>query len=248
MLKTLQKIYDTGLIENPQGVYEQCNGHTSRGQGLFLQELFDAIKPKKTLEVGLANGISAMFILEKHRLANNEPRSHLAIEPTPWGGNAEHNIRKENLSEFLEVIYKKSDAALAQLFLENRRIQFAYVDTTKQFDVVFVDFYLLDKILEVDGIIVFDDCELPGISKVCRFIHSLPNYRVFRTYGPTQLTIEKKIVGVILQFALRMLPFKKIFYPSIQFKSSLELGLGFNCIAFQKTGPDERRWDWDIQS
>lgn len=68
MLKSLENIIETGSIEiNNEGERIPLHSHTSKDQCLFLQEMFDLVKPKRSVEVGFAYGISAMSILEMHR-------------------------------------------------------------------------------------------------------------------------------------------------------------------------------------
>ena len=119
MLKSLQGIFETHTIEAPSGNRIDLHSHTSLQQGLFLQSIMDEIKPKKSVEVGLAYGLSTLFILEKHRELGNLPKSHIAIEPGPeaWGGVAEHNIEKEGLAAFCEIKYDFSDKGTAPLIL-----------------------------------------------------------------------------------------------------------------------------------
>ena len=89
MLKTLGEILETNSIEiNNAGERVPLHSQTSKEQGLFLQKIFDVIKPSRSLEVGLAYGISAMFILEKHREIGSSENAHLAIEPDNYWGNA----------------------------------------------------------------------------------------------------------------------------------------------------------------
>ncbi len=60
-----------------------------------------------------------------------------------------------------------------------KKFDFAYVDSTKQFDWILVDFFYLDKILDVNGVIVFDDVTWPGIRKVLRLVSQFPSYKVY---------------------------------------------------------------------
>lgn len=247
MLKTIENIFTTSKIETSDNVFIPVHSHTSKEQGLFLQEIFDLVKPTKSLEVGLAYGISALFILEKHKQFKSENKSHLIIEPFPWGGAAEYNIEKEGLTQLVDIRYEKSHDVLPKLYFENYRIQYAYIDTLKLFDTVLQDFYFIDKILDVNGVIVLDDCDggWPGIQRVARFINTLPNYKVLARHNKTKLTIKKKIAITLLKTVINLLPFKKMFYSTINFKTDAELGLDYRCIAFKKMGEDERKWDWD---
>ncbi len=247
MLPLLQKIFSSGQIENPKGEFVKLHSHTPLEQGLFLQEIFDQVKPFASLEVGMAYGISSLFILEKHKEHKNPPKSHLIIEPFPWDGVAEHNFKNAGLFEFSDIRYLKSHDVLPKLYYENHRIQFAYVDTLKVFDTVLQDFYFIDKILDVNGVFVLDDCGggWPGVQRVARFINTLPHYKILDKHDKPKVSRKKKIVLVGLRNAFKVIPFKKRFYPTLDFKTERELGLDYRCIAFQKIAEDKRNWDWD---
>ena len=190
-----------------------------------------------------------MIILDKHREYNSAEKAHLVIEPdtTSYGTAAMYNIEKEGLSKYMDIRNDYSDKILATLFLENQRIQYAYVDTTKQFDVVLQDFYMINKILDVGGVIIFDDCGggWPGIQRVARFINTLPHYKVLAGHGKSNPSFRNKCFQALGFFLVKLIPYKKILYPTISFKSDRELVLDFNCIAFQKVTEDNRNWNWD---
>lgn len=249
MLKSLQNIFETQTIEiNNSGDRISLHSNTTKEQGIFLQEIFDIVKPVRSVEIGFAYGISAMFILEKHRQIESIEGAHLVIEPDSyWGTAAVHNIEKEGLSRYIQIRRDYSDKILTQLFHENYRIQYAYVDTTKQFDVVMQDFYFINKILDTGGVIIMDDCGggWPGVQRVARFVNTLPNYKILACHKKVKITMKNKIVQQLVSFVINLLPFKKKCYPTICVKTDEELGLDYNCIAFQKLGEDKRSWDWD---
>jgi hypothetical protein len=73
MLNELEKIFSSGFIEiNSNGETIKLHSNTNIEQGLFLQKIFKLVKPINTLEVGLAYGISALFILEMHKMYNEK--------------------------------------------------------------------------------------------------------------------------------------------------------------------------------
>lgn len=249
MLPVLENIFSQMKIENPEGEFVKLHSNTSKEQGLFLQAMFDLVKPSKSLEVGMAFGISSLFILEKHKDYNNPEKAHIIIEPYPWGGIAEHNIKKEGLTKFADIRYVKSHDILPKLYYEQYHIQFAYIDTLKVFDTVLQDFYFIDKILDVNGVIIFDDCGggWPGVQRVARFVNTLPHYKILAVHNKTKLTAKKRITVSALKLVMNMLPFKKRFYSTLDFKTDAELCLDYRCIAFQKIAEDERKWDWDMK-
>jgi len=249
MLKSLEDIYISSSIEvNDKGERIPLHSNTNKEQGLFLQKIFNEIKPTKSLEVGFAYGISALFILEMHRKNNADEGAHIVIEPDNyWGTAATHNIEKEGLTRYLQIKHDYSDKVLSKLFLENYRIQYAYIDTTKQFDVVMQDFYFINKILDVGGVVILDDCggAWPGVQRVARFINTLPHYRVLEGHNELKYSMSKKVAKSVLSLIINLIPFKKRLYETIDLKTDKELGLNYSCIAFLKTGEDKRNWDWD---
>lgn len=251
MLKSLEDIFATYTIATGAGDEKiPLHSNTSKEQGLFLQKIFDIIKPQRSVEVGFAYGISTLFILEKHREFNSDACSHIVIEPktdTYWGTAAEYNIGKEGLSKYLDIRRDRSDKILTKLYHENANVQYAYVDTTKQFDVVFQDFYFIDKILDVGGVFILDDCGggWPGVQRVARYINTLPHYKILGVHGRSQGAWKKVSAESLLSSVISMMPFKKKFYPTLQLKTDKQLGLNFGCIAFQKISNDERNWDFD---
>ena len=137
-----------------------------------------------------------------------------------------------------------SDKVIATIYLENERIPFAYVDTTKVFDVVMQDFYFIDKILDVGGVIIMDDATMGGVGKVVRFINTLPHYEIMEKFEEVQLSRKYSLLQKITELILFYTPFKKRL--SIHsLKTSHQLGLNYRCIAFKKNANDARPWDWD---
>ncbi len=247
MLNTLKVAFDTMKMEGPNNELIDLHSNTSKEQGLFLQEIFDLVKPTQSLEVGLAYGISTLFILEKHREKNSNPKSHIVIEPFPWAGVPEHNIKKENLFDLVDIRYQKSHDVLPRLFYENQRIQFAYIDTTKLFDIVMQDCYFIDKMLDINGVIVLDDCGggWPGIQRVARFMNSMPHYQLLKGFNKNKKSKKRKIAESIIKGWVRLVPFKDKVFLTQDFSTDTELNLDYSCLAFKKISEDTRNWDFD---
>ena len=249
MLDSLQQIFATQTIEvDTTGERIPVHSNTTMEQGLFLQELFDMVKPARSLEVGFAYGISSLFILQKHSQYQSPERSHIVIEPDEyWGPAAMHNIKKEGLASYIDIKKDYSDKILTQLFHEDHRIQYAYIDTTKRFDVVMQDFYFIDKIMDTGGVVILDDCggRWPGIQRVARYIHTLPHYKFVRGHNKRAYSLKLRIAHGVCSLLMKAVPFKARLFPGTNFKTDRQLGLDFACIAFRKTGNDQRSWDWD---
>lgn len=249
MLEILKDIFDKKTIEiNSSGERTELHSHTSMNQGLFLQEVLEDVKPAATLEIGLAYGISSMFILEKLKEFGNAAKSHIIVEPYPWNGVAEYNIEKAGLSYLTDYRYKKSDEVLPPLYYEKHEIQFAYVDTTKLFDVVLTDFYFIDKILVPGGVIVLDDCGggWPGVQRVARFVNSLPHYELYKQHSEVVGSAKRNAAQSAVESLIAAIPYKGKFFAGHSFLSDRKLGLNFQCLAFRKKHNDERPWSADF--
>ena len=109
------------------------------------------------------------------------------------------------------------------------------------------DFYFIDKILDVGGVIIFDDCggSWPGIQRVARFVNSLPHYNMLEGHNRVVYSFKRQMAESVVRWMVKLIPFKKKFYPSFNFKTDTELGLNYACLAFQKMAPDGRQWNWD---
>lgn len=92
-----------------------------------------------------------------------------------------------------------------------------------------------------------DDCGggWPGVQRVARFINNLPHYRILKTHNKTKTTLKKQIAESFIKIIIKLLPFKKRFYPTISFKTDSELKLNYSCIAFRKISEDKRNWNFD---
>ena len=86
-VRNIKRNFRLGTIEtNSNGDRIALNSHTKEPQGLFLQKVFDKVKPKKSLEVGLALGISTLFILEKYSEIGAADKCHIIVEHFFMGG------------------------------------------------------------------------------------------------------------------------------------------------------------------
>ena len=191
MNPVLKKILETGLVETAEGELREPRGPVSEEEGRLLQELVQQLKPKVSLEVGLACGVSAMFICDGLEQAGGG--RHIVIDPNQegdfsnrgWGRIGLLNLERAGHGDKIEFFNQPSHRALPQIEAQGRRIQFAFIDGWHTFDYVLVDFFYIDKMLDVGGVVVFDDVNWPAIRDVCRFVAKNCSYRVLRCAGPS---------------------------------------------------------------
>ena len=225
MNQVLEKILKSGCVNSPDGKVIKLHSNISKEEGVFLMKIIDELKPKVTLEVGLAYGISALFIcqaLEKYRNVR-----HIIMDPSQnkiWGGIGLYNLREAGYQEIIDFHEQPSQLFLPQLENNGVKIDFAFIDGWHTFDHTLVDFFYIDKLLNVGGVVVFDDSTWPSVSKVIRYVLKNRSYTVFRCFKSDSFKY-------------------KIFQTFQTFKNMSAIGIG-TCVALKKESEDKRKWNY----
>jgi predicted O-methyltransferase YrrM len=245
MNKLLEEILSSNQVKDDQEQAHVLHSHTKRGQCEFLQKMVKEAKPEQSLEIGLAYGISTLAILDELKNSGN-PYRHIVIDPfqDSWQNIGLLNIERAGFSDHVTFERKFSDQVIPKLYYENYRIQFAYIDSTKVLDILMTDVYFITKILNVNGLLVLDDCGFPGIRILVRFLSQHPSYRIFGTYDKDNPSKKVQALKSLYQSGLKLIPFKNKTLPLNNFSSDEELGVNYGCIAFRKVKEDDRQWDW----
>jgi predicted O-methyltransferase YrrM len=245
MNSVLEEILATQMVVAEDGSRVKIHSGISRSEGELLQSLIKKYDPTITLEVGLAYGISALFICDALKV-RPETR-HIVIDPNQnqsgaggaWNGIGFGNLKRAGFAGFVNLIEEPSYRALPQLERAGQTIDFAFIDGWHTFDFTLVDFFYIDRMLKVGGIVVFDDATWPAVRKVCRFVRTNLAYAVVGRDGIDGAEQSmKRTAGQILNRR----PFKSLLREDV-LNSDRKLGLSGSCIAFKKQGHDTRRWD-----
>src|SRR5262249_25021657 len=218
------------------------HSHVSREDGAFLQRAIEATRATRTLEVGMAYGVSTLFICEALAQISAEAR-HVALDPfqhADWRGIGLANVKRAGFESIVEFHEKRSELALPAFLAEERVFDVVLIDGWHSFDQALVEFYYVNRMLRSGGIVLFDDANWPGISKLMRLIVTLPNYEVFaggRSQGRPRLpgTLRRRFTAA---------PWARtLLNPSFRQKS-WDLGICHRLVAFRKTRTDDRPMNW----
>jgi predicted O-methyltransferase YrrM len=206
---------------------------TDAAIGALLQGLIEQKRPSITLEVGLAYGVSGLFICEA--LAKVGGKKHIAIDAfqsTVWSGIGIHHLRRAGYGGLVELREQLSQDALPQLVAEGVKVDFAFIDGTHSFDQKIVDFFYIDRLLNVGGIVAFDDCHWASIHQVCRFIATNRPYRVCGSTVGTAPGFRGRLVKWAARHSrgVRQIVKPKYVLPDEQFG----IQAASRCIAFEK--------------
>jgi predicted O-methyltransferase YrrM len=238
----LEDIFQTKRYVNSKNEVISVHSETSRGQCEFLQSIIEKNNFKESLEIGFAYGMSTLAIVEEVAQRGGRHTVIDKFQMEGWNGNGLDLIKKAGYGERLEFIGQYCYRALPELLQANRSFDFAYIDSTKQFDWLMVDFFYIDKLMKTGGIVVFDDVFFPGIRRLMRYISRFPGYKVHSQY-PKNIPSSRSRKAV--QW-LRSIPLAKKLFKADILVSDYELGLNANCIALQKLDEDRRSWDWHV--
>jgi len=259
MNPVLAEMLATGSVVAPDGSTIALDYNISTEEGEAIQRLIREIRPRVTLEVGCAYGVSTLFICEA--LAEVGGERHIVIDPVQdegWNGIGLHNAKRAGFGDLIEFHQEPSHMALPSLVRSERHVDFALIDGWHTFDYVMVDFFYVDLLLRVGGIVMLDDTgSYPAIRKVARYIAT------HRRYAPIDNGIRRaasaqrrafNVVSALLRARPLRAATRYLIRPDVLEPDSA-LGLpGGNFIAFRKLANDPlgdgsdgtRKWDQHV--
>lgn len=229
----LDEIYRTRRVLDAEG--NPVNPFPSsirRGLGNAFYHLLIERDLRNTLEIGLAYGLSALFIGQAHR--DRGEGSHIAIDPGQerYRSIGKLNLERAGLGDVVRVIEAPSYEALPELLGDGHRFDFAFIDGNHLFDYALVDFFYVDLMLEVGGIVVFDDLWMRGVRGAVTY--ALRN----RTYRRVKLkTTEGLPLGVAVHRVARKVVQDPLNWRDLRLKWTAE-----GVCLLEKTADDDRAW------
>jgi len=173
------EIYETGVVRDER---DQSHPLTSAIHPQYARTLYDAVlthNPKIVAEIGMAEGLSSLAILAALRDAGQGGRL-ISIDPHQhncWHGIGVANVRRAGLSAHHQLVEKYDYVALPELLNGGVVLDFAYVDGTHTFDYTLLDFFYVDKLLRIGGIVGFNDCGYRAVRRVLGFVRTHRKYQ-----------------------------------------------------------------------
>jgi len=167
----LQRLYREREVVHRNGRrYPVVPPGVNATRGEYLFQLVGAMRPATSLETGFGYGLSALFIAEA--LRQNRAGRHIVIDPferTRFDGLGLRHVEEAGLEDYVTFHEEPSELCLPRLVREGLGIDFAFVDGHHLFDYVVMECLFLGQLLRVDGLLVLDDTNLPGIARACDF-------------------------------------------------------------------------------
>jgi predicted O-methyltransferase YrrM len=233
MNAVLEKILQTNFVDD--GTTQlPLHSNMSREEGALIEKVFKTVGPDISLEIGFAYGVSTLFVCDA-LAANGKAATHIVIDPfqhSYWGGIGLKNIKRVGYEHFIDFREERSEIALPSLAARGTRAQVAIIDGHHTFDHVLVDFFFVNKMLTVGGIVILDDTNFPSISRVVEHILTYPAYELFAATTRFQSTARMKVRQALAEWTLSPKLRRGWDYPS--------------CMALRKIAEDDRGWDWHV--
>ncbi|MGH9627422.1 MAG: O-methyltransferase, partial [Bryobacteraceae bacterium] len=234
MNQLLETIYRTRRVQDEEGnPVDPFPAATPQETGEALYRLVLDLRCEQTLEIGMAYGLSTLFICQAHE--DRGQGSHIAIDPvqsTRWKSIGLSNIQKAGLQHRLKFHEKPSHVALPMLLQEEIHLDFAFIDGAHLFDYALLDFFYVDKLLRVDGHIVIDDLWMPAVRKVLAFVASNRNYKIIPIHTDTRFLMHAgRVVRRVFQNPFERDPGHIRFFAG-------------NICLLQKMKEDDRAWSF----
>jgi predicted O-methyltransferase YrrM len=222
MKSVLEEILNTRQVSDGRDTLPLTSFMDER-EGVLISKVVESVRPATSLEVGFAYGVSTLFVCEA--LAKiGMPAKHIVVDPfqfSQFRGIGVRNVESAGYGTFLELREERSEIALPQLLRENTILDMAVIDGWHTFDHALVDFFYVNKMLRIGGVVVLDDSSMPAVGKLVDHVLTYGCYRIFGIpSGPGLLTRR-------LAYYARLRGSR---WPS--------------AIALEKITRDNRPWDW----
>jgi predicted O-methyltransferase YrrM len=228
----------------PDGTRRPLESNISGEEAESLYAAVRSVQPICSLEIGLAHGISALAILAAIS-ANGPTGHHFVIDPFQknYANCGEAMITLAGFADRHTFLERFPEEVIPQL----PRLQFAFIDASHLFDLTIMEFALVDKKLDVGGIIALHDLWMPSIQAVVRFIRANRDYQIRRDFSRAiaAQTLRQRSSELVSGF-LKKVPGIKRFLNS----SALDPWSTFrlnNMVFLEKVRDDTRSWRFHRQ-
>lgn len=235
-----ESIYRTGRIELPDRDPRGLGAAISQDEGALLRDLVTQYKPKRTLEIGMATGLSGLHICWG-LLRAGQGGVHTAIDPNQvqpeWAGLGLGLRDYAGVpEEMFNWIRGCSDQVLPQMVAQNQQYDFSFIDGNHRFEGALLDFYYIDQMTPVGGLVVFDDADWPSVRRVTRFALRHRNYEIVGGAQPdlgplTRLWGWKNRAHRKKRFRKEGWPVEEAMHPK-----------PYETLAMRKVSKDHREW------
>jgi hypothetical protein len=235
----LIKAYENGYFTKDNGEKIETTSQVSEQEASGIYEVVKHLQPENSCEVGFYQGFSALSILQA--LEDNGKGTHYACDPSE--STLAKNIGLENAKNAsLAHRLQFHECCLEDLYPHLPNLQFAFIDASHLFDLTLCEFLLIDKKMDIGGVVGFHDLWMPSLRKLLDFILSNRSYEFFTPSGSNEKFHEgsnkglKKLLIILFMSRPKL---KKLLNTQIIFDQKYSIP---NMVFLKKTADDNRKW------
>lgn len=245
----LDEILASNKTQDENGNPVELHSSVDREEIEFITGLIQKHHLSRAVEVGCAMGISSVAIASA--LKDGADTFHYIIDPfqkSQWKNIGISNLKRAGFQRF-KLIEDFSEFALPAMVKEGVKVNFGFIDGWHTFDHTLIDFFYINRMLDIGGVVVIDDVHMAPISKMIRYLYNYPCYEFAGRVVNSEVTSKRRFFdGAAKAFAgLKYLTGKRVaaeLYNPKLLRSDRELKLDSSMIAFKKIAADERDWKW----
>ena len=247
----VEAVLRSGRVSTADGRVVRAHSymHIPRNECELLYRQIAATRATQAVEVGMALGISTLCLCDalcRNTALEAEQRPHLVVMDPFQHGNIWHGvglaqIRSAGFDDVVQFHERTSQAVLPELAAKDFRIQFAFIDGSHMFDEVLIDFFYLDQILEIGGVIVFDDVGLQPVNAVVRFVLANRDYELVEVLKQPRTGVENRGKRLVKRFLRRLGRTDKDPAPAHQ-NLFRQIEWAYS-VALRKVARDSRPWE-----
>lgn len=240
----LREIVETGHVQLPGGERVPVSSQIDPACGALLRACVERVKPRVAVEVGLAYGISTLYILDG--LEASGGGKLIGMDPAQfdgfWRGGGLHSVERAGYRDRYEFHEESSQSCLPRLASLGQRVGLGFIDGWHTFDHVLVDFFNIDRMLDVGGAVVFDDVGYPAIRRVCEFVVANRAYEIIGAVKhPPARSWRQRAKRAAWRITLPLHRTDRT--PAPQTRARLAALADAYFLALRKTADDGRRFD-----
>lgn len=173
----LAEMLQSRRVTTTEGEMARLHSRLPALEGGILQSWLRAYQPRRLLEIGMAYGSSSLWICETTS-SWSTGYYHIidAFQATEWQNIGLANLERAGYGGRFILHQELSELCLPRLLQQGLRFDFAFVDGWHTFDHVLLEFFYINRMLTVGGLVIFDDLHLPSLQKVLAYIERYPCY------------------------------------------------------------------------
>lgn len=245
----LHEILATNTVKDQHGNAVPLHSSIHTDEVEFISKMIKDHNLSRAVEVGCAMGISSLTIAES--IAGTNGAFHHIIDPfqqSQWNNIGVNNLKKAGFQNF-QLIEDYSEFALPRMVKEGVKVNFGFIDGWHTFDHTLLDFFYINRMLEIGGIIIIDDVHMPAVNRAARYIYNYPAYQYAGKVQYKETTSKRKTFETIgrlfsgIQYLVGSKISKELLNSKL-LKSDKHLNLDCSMIAFKKVAEDKREWNW----